>query len=91
MAYKYSIKTTENCSKAVGVALPISFKQSIMICQAIRGLRVSKAKKILEETINFERPIKFTRFTNGLGHKPGILPDELPIPGIVWNWAPSLP
>lgn len=69
---KYTIKAAENCAKAMGVGLPISFKQSLMVCQAIRGLPISKAKQILINAIDLKTAIPFTRFTNGLGHKPGM-------------------
>ena len=72
MKQKFSAEITENCAVALGVGLPISMKQSIMICNAIRGLSLSKAKLILQGAIDMKRPIPFTRFVNGLGHKPGI-------------------
>ena len=71
MAYKYSTKAEENNAKAVGVGLPISTKQSVMICQYVRGKKLQMAKQMLSETIGLKKPVPFTRFTNGLGHKPG--------------------
>lgn len=72
MAYRYSTPITENCAKAVGVALPISRKESTMICQAIRGKQVAKAKKILEDAIALKAPIPFTRYNDDMGHKRGM-------------------
>ena len=69
---KYTAEFTDNCAKAMGVALPISYKYSLMVCQAIRGLPIAKAKKILEDAIDLKSAIPFTRFTNGPGHKPGM-------------------
>jgi large subunit ribosomal protein L22 len=79
MAYKYSTKIGENCSKAIGVALPISRKQSLMICQYIRGKNVQKAKQFLADVIAFKKPVPFTKFTNGLGHKPGMCAGRYPV------------
>lgn len=69
---KYTIEAAENCAQAMGVGLPISYKQSLMVTQAIRGLPLAKAKRVLEDALDMKRPIPFTRFTNGLGHKPGM-------------------
>lgn len=79
MAYKYTAEMNENCAKAVGVALPISIKHSMMICNSIRGKTLQKAKQVLESTITMKEPIKFTRFTNGLGHKPGMAAGRYPV------------
>ncbi|MBW3019197.1 50S ribosomal protein L22 [Candidatus Woesearchaeota archaeon] len=75
----YSVVVTENCAKALGVALPISIKHSMMICNQIRGKPVSKAKAILEDTIGMKKAIPFTKFTNGLGHKPGMAAGRYPV------------
>lgn len=79
MAYKYGTKAAGNCAKAVGVGLPISFKQSLMICNAIRGLSIDRAKRVLEDAIDLKQPIRFTRFTNGLGHKKGMAAGRYPV------------
>jgi len=79
MAYKYATKTEGNCAKAVGVALPISFKQSLMICNAVRGLPIDRAKEVLEDAIDLKHAIPFTRFTNGLGHKKGMAAGRFPV------------
>ncbi|MBI4145725.1 50S ribosomal protein L22 [Candidatus Woesearchaeota archaeon] len=78
MAYKYSMQS-ENSARAVGLALPISRKESIMICQSIRGLAVSKAKKFLEEVIALKKPVKFTRYNMDMGHKAGTAAGRFPV------------
>ena len=79
MAYKYSTQITENCAKVVGISLPISRKHGFAICKFIRGLALPKAKKFLEEVISLKRPVPFTKFTDGLGHKPGIAAGRYPV------------
>ena len=74
MAYAYSTKQTENSAKAVGLALPISRKQSTQVCAAIRGLNVQKAKKLLEDAIAMERPIPMKKYNRNTGHKAGMGP-----------------
>lgn len=78
MAYNYAFKGQENSAKAVGLALPISRKESIMICQGIRGLQVSKAKKFLEDVIALKTPVKFTRYNMDMGHKAGTAAGRFP-------------
>jgi large subunit ribosomal protein L22 len=79
MAQGYSVEVVENCAKALGIALPISIKHCMMICNQLRGLSVGKAKCILEDTIKLKKPVPFTKFTNGLGHKPGMAAGRFPV------------
>lgn len=79
MAYQYAVKETGNAARAVGLALPISRKQSVMICQSIRGLEVSKARKLLEDVIAMKKPIRFTRFNGDMGHKAGMAAGSFPV------------
>lgn len=74
MAYAYSTKQTENSAKALGLALPISRKQSTQVCAAIRGLNLQKAKKLLEEAIALKRPIPMNKYNRNTGHKAGMGP-----------------
>lgn len=69
--YNYSKKTDENSAKAVGKNLGISFKQSINVCNFLRGKDTVRAKKILNDAIALKVPIPFTRFLNGIGHRRG--------------------
>ena len=79
MAYKYSTNVTETCAKAVGLGLPISRKQSIMVCQALSGMKVPKAKQLLESVIAGKKAVPFTRFNKDMGHKPGMASGRYPI------------
>jgi len=69
----------ETMAKLVGRALPVSTKQSIEICNLIRGKELRKAKILLENVIQKKKAVKFTRFNKGVGHKPGIGPGRYPI------------
>jgi large subunit ribosomal protein L22 len=79
MAYQYSIAMGENCAKAVGVSLPISTKQSVMICQTLRRMSVPKAKKLLEDVIARKKAISFTRYNWNTGHKAGMAAGSYPV------------
>ncbi|MBA3063849.1 50S ribosomal protein L22 [Candidatus Woesearchaeota archaeon] len=77
--YKYSATVNEHRVKAVGLLMPISTKQSIEICNLIRGKNLQKAKQILSESKDMKKPIPFKRFTEGAGHKHGIGPGKYPV------------
>ncbi|MEM4246776.1 MAG: 50S ribosomal protein L22 [Candidatus Woesearchaeota archaeon] len=77
--YKYASKASGNEAKAVGVSLPISYKQSYEIAKFIRGKNVQVAKKMLEEVIEMKRPVPMTRFNRDTGHKHGMAAGRFPV------------
>src|SRR3990167_5823657 len=79
MPYHYANEyTKEHMARAVGRSLPISWKQSVEICNAVRKRSVARAKTILKDTIAMRKPIKYTRYTHGAGHKFGIGSGKFP-------------
>lgn len=78
MAYHYATQDIKG-AKAVMTNTPISTKKSIEIANRIRGRQTTFAKRMLEDAIAMVRPIKYTRFTDDLGHKPGMGPGRYPI------------
>ena len=73
MAENYSFQKyeSEHMARAIGIALPISSKAGMMIANAIRKKTVARAKAILNDAKNMKKPIQYTKFTNGAGHKKG--------------------
>ena len=73
MAYKYTVKdyNKEHMAKVAGRALPISTKAAINICNNLKKRSVAYAKMFLKEVMILKTPVKYTRFTNGAGHKRG--------------------
>ena len=65
-------------ARAVGVALPISFKQSVEICSFIKHKNTSNAKKILQRVIDKKMSIPFKRYNWDLGHKKKTGPARYP-------------
>jgi large subunit ribosomal protein L22 len=70
--YNYTTKAGANEAKAVGVGLPVSFKQSYEVAKFIRGKPLTLAKKMLEDVIAMKRPVPITRFNRETGHKHGM-------------------
>lgn len=61
--------TKESNARALGRDLPISTKQSIEICNFVRGNKLNKAKEKLNDAISMKKAIPFKRFTKDTGHK----------------------
>ncbi|MEM4336726.1 MAG: 50S ribosomal protein L22 [Candidatus Woesearchaeota archaeon] len=81
MKNKYSFQgfKSEKMAKAIGKDIPISIKNSVMVCNAIRLKSVDRAKKILENVIEKKQAIKFTRFNFDRGHKKKMGPARFPV------------
>jgi large subunit ribosomal protein L22 len=71
--YSYNKKFDEEKTvRAMGKDLRISFKDSVEICKAIKGKRLSFAKKFLNEVIDLKRAVPYRRFKKGLAHHKGL-------------------
>lgn len=81
MGFKYSVRDPdpERTAKAVIVSAPVSTKQAIEICNALRGRHLGRAMSILEDVISLKRPIPFRRFNRDTGHKPGMAAGRYPV------------
>ncbi|MEK6963443.1 MAG: 50S ribosomal protein L22 [Nanoarchaeota archaeon] len=66
-------------AKAIGRDLPISVRASSEICKQLRFKPLERAKRILQQAIDMEKPIPFNRFTQGAGHKAGMKGGKYPI------------
>jgi ribosomal protein uL22 len=58
-------------AKARTEFMPISFKESVEICRAIRGLSTKKAENYLNDVIAHKRPIKYIRYHTDTPHRKG--------------------
>jgi len=68
----YSLKyDKEKMARAVLRSGSLSLKDSLMICNFIRGKKAGSARKMLEEVLLEKKAIPFTRFHEGAGHKKG--------------------
>jgi large subunit ribosomal protein L22 len=71
MGNNYSVKeyNKENMARAFGRSLPISFKQSVEICNFIRNRNINYAKDVLNKVIVHKQAIPLRRFNANTGHK----------------------
>ncbi|MGB9927392.1 MAG: 50S ribosomal protein L22 [Methanosarcina sp.] len=68
----YSINADpETSSKAMGSELHISPKKSREVCCKIKGMKVSEARKFLENVIALKEAVPFKRHHDGTGHRKG--------------------
>ncbi len=76
---RYSIeKDPDKSAKAFGRELHCSPKYSENIARFIKGMKVNKAKEILEEIISLRRPVPFRTHNKKLAHRKGIGPGRYP-------------
>lgn len=77
----YAIKNFDNehMAKAIGRGLPISFKQSVEICNFIKGKNINYAKDILKKVSEKKMAVPFKRFKKDLGHKKKIGAGRFPL------------
>lgn len=68
----------EHMARAVGIALPISFKQSVEVCNFIKNRNVGIAKKLLQNVVDKKAAVPFRRYNWDLGHKKKIGPGRYP-------------
>lgn len=80
MGNNYSAKdyNKENMARAFGRSLPISFKQSVEICNFIRNKNVNYVKDILSDIVNQKEAVPFRRFNTHIGHKKKIMAGRYP-------------
>lgn len=64
---------------AAGRDLRISYKDTVEILNAIRGLKLDEAKKLLEDVIKMRRPIPYRVHNGKVGHKRGMGPGRYPV------------
>ena len=76
--YTFRNYNQEHMARAVGMALPISFKQSVEVCGFIRNKNVNDAKKLLQKVSEKKLAIPFKRYNFDLGHKKKIGPARYP-------------
>jgi len=65
--YSYDPPQEVESSKACGSSLRCHFKHCREVCNAIKGMKLEKAKVYLEDVLQYKQAIPFTKFTGGVG------------------------
>ncbi|NOZ81218.1 MAG: 50S ribosomal protein L22 [DPANN group archaeon] len=83
MTSTYAFKDVkENMARAKGIDLPISTKQSIEICNFLRGKRMDRVLAYLEEVKPGKNAIPFKRFNSDMGHRTGMGAGRYPVKAV---------
>lgn len=64
-------------AQAMGRDFNISFKHAVVVCDKLRGMRLSEATELLESVVALEKTIPFKRFNKGIGHRKGLGRDNI--------------
>ncbi len=76
----YSIKVEgEKYAKALGRDLPLSLKDSVNLCRALKGMKLEDAKDFLEDVIKKKRAVPYFRYLDSISHRRGIGPGRYPV------------
>jgi len=76
--YSFQDFNKERMARALGLSLPVSFKQSIEVCNFIKNKRINDAKRMLQDIIDKKLAVPFRRFNFDVGHKKKIGPGRYP-------------
>ncbi|MEM0129560.1 MAG: 50S ribosomal protein L22 [Thermoplasmata archaeon] len=76
--YTYRAESGVAVARARGRELPISPKKSYEVLNAIRGLPLERARRILEEARDRRRAIPFRRYNQETAHHRGVGPGRFP-------------
>jgi large subunit ribosomal protein L22 len=76
--YTYQSESGVAVARARGQELPMSPKKTYEVLNAIRGLDLDKARKVLEDAIALKRAIPFRRYNQETAHKRGVGPGRYP-------------
>ena len=71
MDLKYSIKPGEKTVKAMGRDMNVSFKDMVMVAEAIRGKKLQTAIQLMDDVVALKKSIPYRRFNKGIGHRKG--------------------
>ena len=76
----YSIKVEgDKYAKALGRNLPLSIKDSVNLCRAIKGMSLGAAKDYLEDVKKKKRAVPYVRYLDSVSHRRGIGPGKFPV------------
>ncbi|MDI6730164.1 MAG: 50S ribosomal protein L22 [Candidatus Altarchaeum sp.] len=70
--YTYISKTPEKAVKVCGKDLDVSFKASVNVVKALKGMKMENAMKYLDNVIAFKDFIPYVKFCKGAGHRSAI-------------------
>ena len=77
--YTYRAEPGVKVARARGIEIPISPKKTYEVLNAIRGLPLDRARRVLEDAVAMERAIPFRRYNQETAHHRGTGPGRFPV------------
>ncbi|MGI0071004.1 MAG: 50S ribosomal protein L22 [Thermoplasmata archaeon] len=77
--YTYRDEPGVSVARARGVEIPMSPKKTYEVLNAIRGLPLDKARRVLEDAVALKKAIPFRRYNQETAHHRGTGPGRFPI------------
>ena len=73
-SWKYSIQGLDPDRTAIasGRDLRVSHKAAREICHYVRGMKLEKAKDVLQEVVELKRPVPYLRHKKKVAHRKGV-------------------
>jgi large subunit ribosomal protein L22 len=79
MKLNYSIEPeSEKTSRSIGKELHISRKQAHEISSAIKGMKLDKARKFLEDVSELKQAVPYKRYKRNIPHRKGMCSGRYP-------------
>ena len=76
----YSMQVNdEKTAKASIINADVSYKHAAIVMDAIRGMPLKKAERLLDEVIAKKRPLHFKKYNTGVGHRKGGIIGKYPV------------
>jgi len=77
--YTYRDEPGVSVARARGIELPMSPKKTYEVLNAIRGLPLERARRILEDAVALKKAIPFRRYNQETAHHRGTGPGRFPV------------
>ena len=77
--YTYRDEPGVSVGRARGVEIPMSPKKTYEVLNAIRGLPLDRARRILEDAVDLKKAIPFRRYNQETAHHRGVGPGRFPV------------
>lgn len=69
----------EKVVRARGIDLPISLKDSVVVCNVLQGMDLNKAKEYLKLVIDKKKAVPYKFYMRSVGHQKGMGPARYPV------------
>jgi large subunit ribosomal protein L22 len=77
--YTYRVEPGVSVARARGIELPMSPKKTYEVLNAIRGMPLDRARRILEDAVALRKAIPFRRYNQETAHHRGTGPGRFPV------------